>query len=93
MVRGVLAGAGGGAVMGLAADIGPRDEDSGALRAINIFGYAGIGAGIGAFAGVVIDDAHEGRRVVYRGSTPATKLTLVPVIVRHGAGVGGVIRW
>jgi len=93
MVRGILAGAGAGAVMGLAADIGPTDEDSGALRAINIFGYAGIGAGIGAFAGVVIDDAHEGRRVVYRRSTPTATQKLVPLIVRRGAGVGGAIPW
>ena len=88
ILTGALVGAGLGLVQGRVQDHGSTDEWL-------IYGaaYAALYAPIGAGLGYLIDAGTEGRRVVYRGATPTPQLTLTPVIVRRGVGIGGVIRW
>jgi hypothetical protein len=88
ILTGAVVGAGLGLLQGAVQDHGSTDEwlPYGAI-------YAALYAPIGAGLGYLIDMGSEGRRVVYQATTPTLTLTLAPVIVRRGAGVGGVIRW
>jgi len=53
---------------------------------------AGIGAGIGAAAGILIKVLRADARVVYRAPAK-TSLTMSPVVGRRQVGVRGVIAW
>jgi hypothetical protein len=53
---------------------------------------AGIGAGVGLAAGVAIDGATERSRTLY-AAPPRTTFSLVPVVDRRRAGIGGVVSW
>ena len=65
-------------------------ERSGAPRAALFFG--GIGAGLGALGGALVDSFIEGRRVLYRAPGTAA-LTIAPLVGRKNNGVRAQLTW
>jgi hypothetical protein len=53
----------------------------------------GIGAGLGAVGGAIIDSFIDGRRVVYESGRAGADVTLAPMVVQGGGGLGGRIAW
>jgi hypothetical protein len=90
---GAWIGAGVGAGVALVTGVLAYAVDGGDGGEAFAFGLAwgGIGFGMGAMAGAVIDGCHEGRRVLYDGRK--STISLAPIVTNKGAGVGATIRW
>lgn len=67
-----------------------NDSECEGYAALFGFAWSGIGSGVGALIGGIVDSLHEGRRTIFEGTSP---FTVAPMITRHGAGIGAVIRW
>jgi hypothetical protein len=52
----------------------------------------GIGAGLGALGGLMVDSLIEGRRVIYSAAKPVT-VTIDPLVSSNGTGVSARVRW
>ena len=73
-----------GAILGaVAIGVAYQGEGTGAAIGMGALIYGGIGAGIGAGVDALI----EGRRVIYRSSGSARRLTVAPLVSRGRRGV------
>jgi hypothetical protein len=89
--RGAIAGALLG-IPGFFAGYAFCEEGGGCAVAFGLL-TGGIGAGIGAVFGVLIDSFMEGQRVVYDASKPKGRPKLAPIVAPHAVGLGGTIQW
>jgi hypothetical protein len=96
LVNGVWIGAVAGGAVGAAVGGGIGDfacEGSGGCVFFGAVLVGGIGGGIGALAGAVVDSIRDGRQTLFeRRVGPRASVTLAPVIGRN-RGIAGVVRW
>lgn len=52
----------------------------------------GIGAGVGAATGAIVDSLRERRALLYR-SGGRTSITVAPLRRKQSAGLGAAVRW
>ena len=70
-------------------------EGEDGCRAFSTLLLGGLGTGIGALAGAVVDSFRDTRRPLFDAARPSAglRVDLGPVVSSGGAGVSGTIRW
>jgi hypothetical protein len=72
-------------------------EESGGCAVVGALAFGGIGAGIGALTGLLIDSFRDGRQVVYDERPSRTALTIMPIAGGRGTprpyGMAARIAW
>jgi len=90
---GALIGLGGGGVFGLVACLGGGCEgDDGVYVGESLLLFGGLGAGIGAVTGAIVNLTQASSRVIWLSPKPSG-LALSPVVGPKTAGVAGRISW
>ena len=80
----------GGIAGGVPAAVISASWGDGPIKGAGIFMF--VGMGVGALIGAAGDSMKEGRQTLYEAPGLHT-ITAVPIVTRHGAGIGAVIRW
>lgn len=69
------------------------EEDCGVSEILGLNAlFVGLGAGVGAATGAIVDSLRDGRVPLYRRDG-VTGVTVGPFVNRNGAGVGAAFRW